>query len=170
MHPSTCWPCFLPHLPAIPLTPPSSLSAPYQHLHGWTTPWPPGSLPFFSLPPSASLSSLLPQATPLLQSHPAFRDKENTEDQFCSVTFGGGLQSEGMAGEAELKEIYLGCRREREEISAPASSQEVKGGETERRREEKRRKEKLTIFWTGDCLMLGQMRGDKRRGMAWREK
>ncbi|KAL7395908.1 hypothetical protein ABVT39_025231, partial [Epinephelus coioides] len=32
-------------------------------------------------------------ATPLLQSHPAFRDKENTEDQFCSVTFGGGLQS-----------------------------------------------------------------------------
>lgn len=55
------------------------------------------------------------------------------EDQFCSVTFGGGLQSEGMAGEAELKEIYLGCRREREEISAPASSQEGKGGETERR-------------------------------------
>ncbi|KAK1904771.1 putative 4-hydroxy-4-methyl-2-oxoglutarate aldolase, partial [Dissostichus eleginoides] len=32
-------------------------------------------------------------ATPLLQSHPAFWDKENTGDQFCSVTFGGGLQS-----------------------------------------------------------------------------
>lgn len=61
------------------------------------------------------------------------------------MTFGGGLQSEGMAGEAELKEIYLGCRREREEISAPASSQEGKGGETERRRQEKRRKEKLTV-------------------------
>lgn len=53
---------------------------------------------------------------PSSQSHPAFRDKENTEDQFCSVTFGGGLQSKGMAGEAELREIYWGCLREREEI------------------------------------------------------
>lgn len=39
-----------------------------------------------------------------------------------------------MAGEAELKEIYLGCLRERGEISSPASSQEreevrLKGGE-----------------------------------------
>lgn len=52
------------------------------------------------------------------------------------MTFGGGLQSKGMAGEAELKEIYLGCLRERGEISPPASSQEGKKSE---RREEKRR-------------------------------
>lgn len=88
---------------------------------------------FLLCPPSGSLSSSLLQATPLLQSHPAFQDKENTEDQFCSVTFGGGLQSQGMAGEAELKEIYLGCLRERGEISGPASSQEGEGGEAERR-------------------------------------
>lgn len=60
------------------------------------------------------------------------------------MTFGGGLQSQGMAGEAELKEIYLGCLRERGEISGPASSQEREGGEAERRREERGRKEKLT--------------------------
>lgn len=71
-----------------------------------------------SFPPSASLSSSLPRATPRLQSHPDFQDKENTEDQFCSVTFAGGLQSKGMAGEAELREIYWGRlrgEREREE-------------------------------------------------------
>lgn len=61
------------------------------------------------------------------------------------MTFGGGLQSKGMAGEAELREIYWGCLREREEISPPANSLEVKGGEVERRgerREERKRKKK----------------------------
>ncbi len=116
-----------------------------------STPYPP---PFFFIPPSASLSSSVPQATPLLQSHPAFRDKENTEDQFCSVTFGGGLQSKGMAGETELREIYWGCLREREEISLPANSQEGRRGESkkreekgreEKRGEEKRREEKFSV-------------------------
>lgn len=43
-------------------------------------------LPFFFLP------------APGHHSHPALWDKENAKDQFCSVTFGGGLQSKGMAG------------------------------------------------------------------------
>lgn len=61
------------------------------------------------------------------------------------MTFGGGLQSKGMAGEAELREIYWGCLRGREEISPPANSQEGKRGEAEKRkgREEG---EKLSFF------------------------
>lgn len=58
------------------------------------------------------------------------------------MTFGGGLQSKGMAGEAELREIYWGCLREGEEISPPANSLEAKGGEAEKRRKDKRREEK----------------------------
>ncbi|CAB1442299.1 unnamed protein product [Pleuronectes platessa] len=50
------------------------------------------------------------KATPLLQSHPAFRDKENTGDQFCSVTFAGGLQSEEV-GEEKRREETLGRGR-----------------------------------------------------------
>lgn len=60
------------------------------------------------------------------------------------MTFGGGLQSKGMAGEAELREIYWGCLREREEISPPANPQEAKRGEEEKRGGEKRREEKLS--------------------------
>lgn len=83
------------------------------------------------------------------------------------MTFGGGLQSKGMAGEAELKEIYLGCLREREEISPPASSKERKKGE-----EEKRREEKLNVFseTETDCLMLGQMRIDKNKRIMRRKR
>lgn len=65
------------------------------------------------------------------------------------MTFGGGLQSKGMAGEAELREIYWGCLREREEISPPAKPLEAKRGEAEKkkkRREVKRREEKLSVF------------------------
>lgn len=76
-----------------------------------------------------------------------------------------------MAGEAELKEIYLGCLRERGEISPPASSQEGKKSETETR-EEKRREEKLNVLSEieSDCLMLGQMRVDKRKRIVRREE
>lgn len=153
---------------------PSCSAMPWPHLYSLPT-------SFFPLIPSfASLSPSRPQATPLLQSHPAFRDKENTEDQFCSVTFGGGLQSKGMAGEAELREIYWGCLREREEISPPANSQEGQRGEAEKRKvewrtEEKRRREKRRdkkrreikcLFWNGERLR--PMRLDKRKRMRGR--
>ena len=75
-------------------------------------------------------------------------DGENAGDQFCSVTCGGGLQSKGMAGEAELREIYWGCLREREEISPPANSPEAKRGEAEKRRKERedKRREIKCLF------------------------
>lgn len=64
------------------------------------------------------------------------------------MTFGGGLQSKGMAGEAELREIYWGCLREREEISPPANSPEAKRGEAEKRRKERedKRREIKCLF------------------------
>lgn len=67
---------------------------------------------FSSLSLLTSLPSC-PRPPPFLQSHPALWDKVNIEDQFCSVTFGGGLQSKGMVGELELREIYLGCPGEK---------------------------------------------------------
>lgn len=90
--------------------------------------------PYFFLHHSLYVPSFLPQATPFLQSHPALWDEENTEDQFCSVTFGGGLQSKGMVGELELREIYSGCLREKE-ISYCEHSPE-----------EKKKKEKKGLF------------------------
>ncbi|KAK7922546.1 hypothetical protein WMY93_009448 [Mugilogobius chulae] len=103
--PQATYQVFLCSKPGPPLVTPWSKPAPLQLQ----------SLPHFFIPPVSCLPG-----PPLSSSFiPVFRDEENTGDQFCSVTFGGGPQSKGMAGEAELREIYRGCLREREEISSP---------------------------------------------------
>lgn len=91
------------------------------------------------------------------------------------MTFGGGLQSKGMAGETELREIYWGCLREREEISPPANSQEGERGEAKKRREERRKEkerkeEKLSVFSEIEThyKTLEQTRVDKRKRMVSR--
>lgn len=45
------------------------------------------------------------------------------------MTFGGGLQSKGMVGEPELREIYSGCLREKEISYCEHSLEEKKGKE-----------------------------------------
>lgn len=119
---------------------------------------------FLFIPPSVLPSSRSPQAAALLQSHPAFWDKENTEDQFCSVTFGGGLQSKGMPGEVELKEIYWGCLGGKEEISTLEKRRETKGWV---KKSSAWNRDRTLLLLCSDC-MLGQMRVDKRERMVMR--